>query len=101
MKLDKIFKIVVLPDPVPPHTKIFKRDLTQASKNKAISFVIVPLRSKSSILFKSSLNLRIVKIGPFNDKGGIIAFILEPSLSLASTIGLEESMVLPRGPTIF
>ena len=36
-------------------------------------------------------------IGYANDKGGIIAFNLEPSLSLASTIGLAVSIVLPRG----
>ena len=101
IKLDKIFKTVVLPEPVPPHTKIFSFDLTQASKKIAISRVIVPFLSKSSILFKSFLNLRIVKTGPFKDKGGIIALILDPSLSLASTIGRLESIVLPSGWTIF
>ena len=43
----------------------------------------------------------MVKTGPFKDKGGIIALIRDPSLSHATTMGLEESIVLPSGPTIF
>ena len=88
---------VVLPLPVPPQIIIFNRAFIQLSKNKAISGVNVPPLKKSSILANSSLNLRIVITGPFNDTGGIIAFNLDPSLSLASTIGLAVSIVLPNG----
>ena len=45
-------------------------------------------------------NFLIVNTGPFKDNGGITAFNLEPSGSLASTIGLPESIVLPIGSTI-
>ena len=39
--------------------------------------------------------------GPLSDKGGITALSLEPSSNLASTIGLDVSIVLPSGRTIF
>ena len=100
MKLDKTFNIVVLPDPVPPQTIIFILAFTQASKNKAISLVNVPFDKRSLILFKFSLNLRIVITGPFKDSGGIIALTRDPSGNLESTIGFVTSIVLPKGCTI-
>ena len=37
MKLESIFSIVVLPEPVPPETTQFNLALTQAFKNSAVS----------------------------------------------------------------
>jgi acyl-CoA synthetase (AMP-forming)/AMP-acid ligase II len=62
--------------------------------------VIVPILSKSSIVSILLENFLIVTTGPVSDNGGIIALSLDPSLSLASTIGLEASIVLPKGCTI-
>ena len=92
------FKSVVLPLPVPPHTIIFNLPLTAPSKKIAISLVKLPTLKKSSILVIFLLNLRIVITGPLTDNGGITALILDPSFNLESTIGLEESIVLPWGP---
>ena len=39
----------------------------------------------------------MVITGPLVERGGITALIREPSLSLESTIGLLESIVLPIG----
>ena len=39
MKLDSVFKSVVLPQPVPPEITMFKRALMQASMSMAISGV--------------------------------------------------------------
>ena len=86
--------------PVPPDIIIFSFASTATSRNLAIFTVKLPRRSKSSIVSNFLLNFLIVKIGPFKLRGGITAFSLEPSLSLASTIGLAESMVLPNGCTI-
>ena len=85
------------PVPVPPDIIMLNLALTQASKNIAISAVKVPILSKSSILSILLENFLIVIIGPVKDNGGIIALSLEPSLSLASTIGLDASIVLPNG----
>ena len=40
--------MVVLPEPVPPATKMFRRARTQASRNSNISGVAVPKRTRSS-----------------------------------------------------
>ena len=97
LERNHIFKSVVLPVPVPPEIIIFTFACTQASKNLAISLVKDPFNNNSSIPSNSLANFLIVKTGPLKDNGGIMAFNLEPSLSLASTIGLAASIVLPKG----
>ena len=97
IKEDNTFKSVVFPLPVPPQIIMFSFASTHASKNLAIYGVSAPVLKKSSMFANSSLNLRIVKTGPFKESGGITALSLEPSTSLASTIGFAVSMVLPSG----
>lgn len=82
-----MFKVVVLPEPVPPETTMFSRPLTQASRNLAISGVIVPNLIRSSIFRGSLANFLIVRLAPFKAKGGMIALTLDPSGRRASTIG--------------
>ena len=94
---DKTFNSVVFPAPVPPTIRMFNLAWTQASKNLAMYGVRVPVLRKSSIVASSGLNFLIVRTGPFNDSGGRTAFNLEPSWSLASTIGWAVSIVLPSG----
>ena len=91
---------VVFPVPVPPEIIILSFDLTAASKKVAILAVRVPFVSSASILSKLVENFLIVITGFLIASGGIIAFNLEPSSSLASTIGLLASIVLPNGSTI-
>ena len=53
MKLERMFKRVVFPDPVPPETTMFFLALTQAPKKSAASGVIEPnlIRSLTVSLF--------------------------------------------------
>ena len=97
---DKAFRVVVLPEPVPPETKIFKRALTQASRNKDIFSLKVPNETKSFMEKAFFENLRMVTAGPTRDKGGIIMLTREPSERRASTSGEDSSTRLPRGVRI-
>ena len=48
MNDERTLSSVVLPEPVPPETKMFRRAFTQASRNSTISGVAVPKRIRSS-----------------------------------------------------
>ncbi len=63
----------------------------------AIPLVMDPRDISCSIVSLSFINLRIVIDGPSMDTGGITAFTREPSGRRASTVGLSESILLPRG----
>ncbi len=92
--------MVVLPLPVPPDTIMLTLALTQASRNSAISRLIVPRSIRSSTVKGSAANLRIVIVGPLRDNGGMMAFTLDPSGKRASTEGELSSILLPRGVMI-
>ena len=97
MKFDSTLSRVVLPEPVPPDTTMFRRLTTQARRNSAIWSVIEPkrIRSETSSFFFE--NLRMVTVGPSIEQGGMIAFTREPSGRRASTIGHLRSMRRPSG----
>ena len=97
---DMTFKVVVLPEPVPPDTSMLIRALTQARKNKAIFSFIVPNDTRFSTVSGVLENLRMVMAGPTKDKGGMIIFTREPSSSLASTSGEDSSILRPKGVSI-
>ena len=81
---------VVFPDDVPPHTKQLYPAFTSFSKNTAISGVSVSFSMRSSISITLSGNFLMVRIGPFSAIFLYTAWTLDPSESLASTIGLSS-----------
>ena len=92
------FNVVVLPELVPPEI-IALADFTpkpskHSQKNAASSIEIVLNLIKSMMVKGSFLNLRMVKEGPSADTGGIVALILEPSISRPSRIGDSWSILL-------
>ena len=83
---ERAFKKVVFPAPVPPLTKILYRAAASIFKRSAASLVTLPYsRSRSMVI--GSGNFRIVRIGPFSATGSSTTWTLEPSSSLASTMG--------------
>ena len=59
-----------------------------------------PPSTMSAIRRRRAGNLRMVRAGPFNASGAMIAFTREPSRSLASTMGELSSMRRPSGETM-
>ena len=96
-KDDSTLSVVVLPEPVPPETKMFSRACTQARRNSNISGVAVPKRTRSSVVNGDAANLRTVSTGPTRLIGGMTALTREPSGRRASTIGLDSSIRRPSG----
>ena len=64
MNEDSTLRVVVLPEPVPPETKMFRRASTQALRKSNISGVAVPKRTRSSTVNGDAENFRIVITGP-------------------------------------
>ena len=60
MNDDRTLSIVVLPEPVPPETKMFRRASTHARRKSNISGVAVPKRIRSSVVSGVAANLRMV-----------------------------------------
>src|SRR3990167_4975872 len=94
-----MFNVVVLPEPVPPEIIILRCCSTQVLRNFAISIDKLSYFSKSCMYRFFFANLRIVTVGPFSAKGGIIALTREPSGKRASTIGELSSIRRPNGAT--
>ena len=98
MKAERAFKVVVLPELVPPDIIAFA-DFTpspsmHSQKNAANSIDIVFEFIRSIIVNGSRLNFLIVSEGPSADTGGIVAFILDPSTRRPSSIGDSWSILL-------
>ena len=100
MNEDSTFRKVVLPDPVPPETKTFRRASMQHRRNSNISGVDVPKPIRFSTVYGVFENFRTVMTGPMSESGAMIAFTREPSGSRASTLGLVSSMRRPSGVMI-
>src|SRR4030043_2377431 len=94
------FKKVVLPVDVAPLTIIFNLLFTQVSIKPAILLLIVPSFFKLSISIIFLLNFLIVTTTSFTVTGHKTTLILDPFLSLASTIGELSSSLRPRGLSI-
>jgi len=99
-KLESMLSRVVLPVPVPPETTIFCRAVTQARRKSIIFWFNVPTRSMSASVNTFLANLRMLIVGPFRHRGGMMMFTREPSGRRASTIGLDSSTRRPRGVTM-
>ena len=87
MNDERTLSVVVLPEPVPPETKMLRRASTHARRNSNISGVEVPNRMRSSVVNGLAANFRMVMTGPTSDSGGMMALTREPSGRRASTIG--------------
>ena len=64
MKDESTLSVVVLPEPVPPETKMLRRASTHARRKSNISAVAVPNRIRSSTVNGDAENFRIVMTGP-------------------------------------
>ena len=82
---ERTLRVVVLPEPVPPEMMVLSLDLTQISRNSAISGVRVPKPIKSSTVYGTLENRRMVITGPWRARGGMMTFTRDPSGRRAST----------------
>ncbi len=73
---------------------------THAERNDAASGETEPNAIRSSIVYGSRENFRIVSVGPRSESGGMIAFTRLPSGRRASTIGEASSTRRPICDTI-
>src|SRR5438067_12738901 len=95
MKFESTFRVVVLPEPVPPLTTIEIRERTQARMKSAISLFMVPKVTRSETLYGTRENFRIVMLEPCTASGGITMLTRDPSGRRASTIGDDSSTRRP------
>ena len=97
---DSTFRVVVFPAPVPPDTRMLIRPPTAARRKSVTCSESVPKEIRSCDSNGSWENLRMVRTGPSNASGGMMAFTREPSGSRASTYGEDSSMRRPTRATI-
>ena len=95
MKPERMLGRVVLPDEVPPETRMLSRLRTAARRNCIISGLALPIARRSAGRSLSRENLRMVMHGPSIASGGSTTFTRDPSRSLASHIGELSSTRLP------
>ena len=85
------FSVVVLPEPVPPAITKFAGRLSRPSIHTHIIAanreLTVPNFTKSIIVSGSSLNFRMVSVGPSGETGGIVPLTRDPSGSRPSKMG--------------
>jgi hypothetical protein len=93
------FRVVVLPDPVPPEISRFNPARTAAASSRATSGVRVPSASRSSMEWASSRWRRIVR-QVNGASGGQITCSRLPSGNLASALGLASSSRRPATATV-
>ena len=101
IKPDRMFRMVVFPQPVPPEIRTFSLASTIPRRSSAISGVRERLFTKSEICNLSLENFRIEMEDPFSANGGIMALTRDPSNNRASTIGEDSSIRRPTADTIF
>src|SRR5205814_9983415 len=100
MNAETAFRVVVLPVPVPPEIRTFSFPRTHAARNCEAFGLTVPKLIRSSIVYGSRENFRIVSVDPRSESGGMIAVTRLPSGRRASTIGEDQSTRRPRDDTI-
>lgn len=97
MKNASAFSSEVLPELVPPDTRMLQRPFTAALSRRKMSSLNEPRVSRSLGLSGSWRNLRIDTMGPSTDSGSITTFRRPPSGRRASTMGLDSSSRRPSG----
>lgn len=88
-------RVVVLPAPVPPATRIERRSRTASVTSSATAGVQVPRSTSSSGVQRRARKRRIVTAGPSTATGGNATWTREPSGSRASHRGSERSTRRP------
>ena len=100
IQFDIPFSNVVFPLPVPPEIKMLYLALTRISRNCSVKCVKAPFFRIHSIVIGSPANFLIVIAAPFKETGGSITLTLEPSGSLASTMGFVSLTIRLAPATI-
>ena len=100
MNAETAFNVVVFPEPVPPEIRMLSLPRTHAERKWAARGVTVPNEIRSSIVYGSRENFRIVSVDPRSASGGMMALTRLPSGRRASTIGDDSSIRRPIGDTI-
>src|SRR5258708_13947760 len=101
MNDDRMLRSVVLPEPVPPETRMLKRARTQERRNDMRSGLDDRNRFTTSAGPHFSLaNFRIVRQGPLRAMGGMTTLTREPSFRRASQMGVDSSTRLPTRLTM-
>src|SRR3954452_22938821 len=100
MNEDRTFRQVVLPEPVPSETKMFRRASTHARRKSNISGVAVSNRIMSSTVIGRAGNFRTVITGPTSERGSMTALTRDPSGSRGFTrraaLSMGQSGIDPR-----
>ncbi|MNR02168.1 hypothetical protein D3C85_1180100 [compost metagenome] len=97
MKLASALSSEVLPELVPPLTRMLQRARTAISRSCAMPASKVPSFTRSAGVSGSFLNFRIDTDRPSIAKGSMITLMRPPSGKRASTIGLDSSSRRPSG----
>src|SRR3979411_1194070 len=101
MKDERMFSSVVLPEPVPPETRMLNLARTHERRNAMSSGLDDLNRLTTSAGPHFSLaNFRIVRHGPLSAIGGMTTLTREPSFKRASQIGVDSSTRRPTRLTI-
>src|ERR1700688_826697 len=101
MNEERMFSRVVLPEPVPPETRILNLARTHERRNDISSGLDDLKRFTTSAGPHFSLaNFRIVRHGPFKAIGGMTTLTRDPSLSRASQMGVDSSTRRPTRLTM-
>src|SRR5205807_8331692 len=91
MNDDKMLSNVVLPEPVPPDTRMFKRARTQERRKVMTSGLDERNRLTTSAgPHFSFANFRMVRQGPLSAIGGLTTLTREPSLGRASHLWADS-----------
>src|SRR2546427_11517856 len=99
MNDDRMLSNVVLPEPVPPETRMFRRARTHERKKVMSSGLDERNRLTTSACPHFSLaNFRIVRQGPLSAIGGEATLAHEPCLGRASHIGVDSAARRPPRP---
>src|SRR4029079_5189202 len=95
MNDDRMFSSVVLPEPVPPETRMLNRARTH-ERRKVISSGLDDrnLLTTSAGPHFSLANFRMVRHGPLSAIGGMTTLTREPSFRRASQMGVDASHAL-------
>ena len=100
MKAESAFSIVVLPDPVPPEIRTFRRASIRAVRTRTACSESAPRSTNRSSVRGSRENLRMESVGPSMAQGRMMAFTRLPSSRRASTQGWLSSTRRPTRLTI-
>src|SRR5258708_13514973 len=101
MKDDRMLRSVVLPEPVPPETRMLNLARTHERKNDMSSGLDDLNRLTTSAGPHFSLaNFRMVRHGPLSAIGGMTTLTREPSFRPASPIGVDPSTRPPTLPPL-